>query len=124
MVLRQWISFLILLRVVTCFLFIICQILVILKNSKSAIKHSKFTEVVITKKDKCIEEVYSKTLRTSGKYRFKFCCYNQFYCVFSYSRYFTGFKVSFELLLLSRVKSILLLERIISFVYHMFRCLT
>ena len=39
-------------------------------------------------------------------------------------KYFTGFKVSFELLLLSRVKSILLLERIISFVYHMFRCLT
>ena len=53
-------SFLILLRVVTCFLFIICQIFVILKNSKSATKHSSFVEVAITKEDKCIEGVYSK----------------------------------------------------------------
>ena len=65
-----------------------------------------------------------ETLRTSGKYRFKFRCFNQFYCVFSYFRYFTGFKVSFELLLLSRVKSILLLERIILFAYYMFSRLT
>ena len=50
----------ILLRVVTYFLFIICQILVILKNSKSATKHSSFVEVAITKEDKCIEGVYSK----------------------------------------------------------------
>ena len=64
-----------------------------------------------------------KTLRISGKYRFKSCCFNQFYCVFNYFKCFIGFKASFELLLLSRVKSILLLERIILFAYYMFRCL-
>ena len=50
------------LNIITCFLFIIRRILVVLQNSKSTIKHSSFVEEAITKlfKDECIEEVYSK----------------------------------------------------------------